>query len=281
MTGLTVFDDVRLNNVISGHTIIEDELRLPLFPSTPSGTPYTQQGDLIYNETGNILYYFNGEAWVPLGSGSVSSVTAGTGLNVGAGPGGTITTTGTLNIATTGVTAGSYTNTNLTVNAEGQITAASSGTGTLGYAEYVYTTQAPNNSVAPYTGGAPTAFTFGNVPVVSTLGGVVATTIAGPGQGTEFTISTPGTYVLDYEMSLGSAGSIGVYTGAAIGALALDTNSSAGSTTATSWIHGRAIEVVASTLIFVVSSIVGTAAVVTAGTDAGSYMCRLTVLKIA
>jgi len=37
-------------------------------------------------------------SWVAANTGSVTSITAGTGLNVGAGPGGTITTTGTLNV---------------------------------------------------------------------------------------------------------------------------------------------------------------------------------------
>ena len=121
-----------------------------------------------------------------------------------------------------------------------------------------------------------TAFTidtqvFNNIPTE-----IVAS--AGSG-GTVFTL-TAGTYVIDYEMSLGSAGSVGIYSGPNSGSLALDTNTVSGSSTATTWIHGRAIIVVVDSLTFGISSVVGTASVVTAGTDAGSFMIRLTILKV-
>jgi len=77
---------------------------------------------------GQVLQYSAG-LWVNGGGGGgggITSITAGTGLT--ATPVNPIVASGTLAITNTAVTAGSYTNTSLTVNAQGQLTAASSGT---------------------------------------------------------------------------------------------------------------------------------------------------------
>lgn len=156
--------------------------------------------------------------------------------------------------------------------AAGATGATGSAGGLAGAAEFIRTIQSPNNSVPPGT-----AFTIDTQVFNSNPSAIVASAGAG---GTVYTL-TAGTYMFDYEMSLEAAGSVGIYTGPSAGSLALDTNTVAGSTTGTTWIHGRAIVQVTTTLVAAISSVVGTAAVTTAGTDAGSFMIRLTILKLS
>jgi len=150
------------------------------------------------------------------------------------------------------------------------VTGPTGANGTIGYAEYIRTIQCPNDSVPPGN-----AFTIDTEVYNSIPSFILASSGAG---GTVFTLGT-GVYMIDYETSLTSAGSLAIYTGATVGSLSIDPNTISGSTTGTTWIHGRAIEFVSTSLVIAISSVVGTAAVATTGSSS-EYMIRLTILKI-
>jgi hypothetical protein len=208
------------------------------------------------------------------GTASLTGATGNTGSTGFTGPAGSASLTGATGHTGPTGNSGATGNTGPTGNsgATGNTGPTGAFATTLGVAEFVTSTE---QTAAP---GTPFLI---STQVYNTMPSVISPTAYSTG--TIFVLSVTGYYMVDYEVSLDRAAAVILLSDTVFPPINTDPHTIAGSSTATTWIHGRAL--VFTTTIpyyFGVTSDIGTPATVIAGGNShGSYMIRLTVLKAA